>query len=367
MQNNILINIQFLRAVAAIMVVLFHTTTHYYKVGGEKFGNIFSILEQFGYIGVDIFFVISGYIIWLTTRKISGTKGILDFIYNRTTRIYLAYWIFFIPVLMVYSYFGKDITRMDILGSFFLTSTAIDELLIPVSWTLSYELYFYALFVFLLSLPKKNTIYFLSILFILILMIQTWAYFYLNIYDKEIFHTASTFFTFFMSPYTLEFIVGTFIANYLEKNRIKNLKIIFILGLIFFITGIIYQNNYLHDSLSLGYYIPQRVFFFGTMSALFLATVVEMNKRNILIFPKFSLMVGDASYSLYLSHTILLFFFKVSISTAIKDFGSNLSLLMLLLVFLITIYSIFHYQLVEAPLMKVTRNLKDKITMKSQK
>jgi peptidoglycan/LPS O-acetylase OafA/YrhL len=57
-----IINIQFLRAIAALLVVFYHTAAHFFVVGGETSGNIFSLLSTIGYIGVDIFFVISGYI-----------------------------------------------------------------------------------------------------------------------------------------------------------------------------------------------------------------------------------------------------------------------------------------------------------------
>jgi len=359
MQKNILVNIQFLRAIAALMVIMYHTTGHYYAIGGEKYGNIFSLLEQFGYVGVDIFFVISGYIIWLTTRKISNIKGIFGFIYNRATRIYLGYWAFFIPVLIFYSYLGRDMSSFDILGSFFLLTISINELLIPVSWTLSYELYFYSLFTFLLFLPKRSIIFILIFLFIAVILVQTWAYFSLDIYSHSVFPTASIVYTFFMSPYTLEFIAGCFVANYFEYRRIKNFKTIIMLGFIFLVLGVYYQNNYLGDSLALGYYMPQRVFFFGLMSTFFLASVVEMNKRNMLIFPRFSLMVGDASYSLYLSHIILLFiFYHIGLRGALEDIASYQTLLMLLLVLVIVLYSVLHYRFIEFPILNLFKKLK---------
>ena len=49
-----LINIQFLRAMAALMVVMYHTAGHYFAVGGSISGNIFSFVHLFGYAGVDI-------------------------------------------------------------------------------------------------------------------------------------------------------------------------------------------------------------------------------------------------------------------------------------------------------------------------
>ena len=54
-----IINIQFLRAIAALLVVFYHTSAHFFVVGGEQSGNIFSFISNFGYIGVDIFLLLA--------------------------------------------------------------------------------------------------------------------------------------------------------------------------------------------------------------------------------------------------------------------------------------------------------------------
>lgn len=358
--KNFLINIQFLRAIAALLVVMYHTSD--YAHGGKTEGNIFSFIEVFGYIGVDIFFVISGYIIYLTAQNISGMKGILGFIYNRVTRIYLGYWSFIIPFLLIHLLLGKNLSHYDILGSFFLTSLALDKLLIAVSWTLTFELYFYAIFIFLFLLPRKFLIPILAWIFIIISLIQLWAYIGLHLYVAETFDSVSIFYTFFVSPYTLEFIGGCFIAYYFEYKRISNLKLLFFVCFLFFIVGIFYQNYYLKNSMIEGYYIIERVFFFGNTAILLVMGIVEMNKRDVIIFPKFSLLVGNASYSLYLSHTILLLsFYFIGLDDFIQKSSINIEILMLAIVILIVLYSILHYKWIELPLLQKANKIKSKI------
>jgi hypothetical protein len=77
-----------LRALAAILVVFHHTTEHYSRMGGTN--PVLLFVGRFGFTGVDIFFVISGYVIAHTTRSIAGTAtNIADFFERRFFRIYL--------------------------------------------------------------------------------------------------------------------------------------------------------------------------------------------------------------------------------------------------------------------------------------
>src|SRR5262245_48880975 len=78
------ITIQYLRAIAASLVVFHHTMAppalniHYRRAFGE--------------FGLDLFFVISGYIMWRTT--VNGRRGPLEFWAARVVRIVPLYWIF---------------------------------------------------------------------------------------------------------------------------------------------------------------------------------------------------------------------------------------------------------------------------------
>ena len=176
------LNIQFMRGFAALIVLMFHTAPQFYATGGAADKpNIFTITEKFGYMGVDIFFVISGYIMWLTTQNLNDKypyNNSVSFLYNRLTRIYLGYWVFFIAVFVGYHFLGKDMSHVNLLSSFFLTSAKIDQLLIPVSWTLTYELYFYFSFALLLFLNKSYRFTVLKILFFIILAVQIYIYYF---------------------------------------------------------------------------------------------------------------------------------------------------------------------------------------------
>ena len=69
-----------LRGIAALGVVLFHFT-----LGRNGYENIF----RFGTTGVDLFFMISGFVIFMSLEKADGLR---TFLINRFSRLYPAYW-----------------------------------------------------------------------------------------------------------------------------------------------------------------------------------------------------------------------------------------------------------------------------------
>jgi len=354
-----LINIQFLRAIAALLVIFYHTSQHFFVVGGEHSGNIFSLLSQIGYMGVDIFFVISGYIMWLTTQKLQGLKGMVKFLYARVTRIYLVYWFFL--AFMIY-YYHHSLDQFDLIGSIFLTASSSTKLLLQVAWTLQYELYFYLLFALLILLPKRYWIKALIVLFVVILILQSYASLVLDIYNKTIFNSISTFWTFWSSPYILEFLMGSLLGYFYQKREIKNLVPLYVgvIGLI--TTAWLYQSHYIDGTLAEGYFLRERVLLLGVASAMILAIVVAWERRSKQIVPKFSLLLGGASYSMYLSHTIiLLFIYEIGLRDWIASVGRYQLWFMIGVVMLIVLYSIIHYKWIETPLMRWAHRLGKKL------
>jgi len=364
MYQQKIINIQFLRTIAALVVVLYHTSAHYFVVSGDDNTlNIFTIMSKIGYIGVDIFFVISGYIMWITTKDKYGLADALKFLYARLTRVYLTYWIFLI--FMIY-YYHHSLNHFDLIGSIFLTVHSSSKLLLEVAWTLQYELYFYGLFTLLLFVPRKYFFTFFLSLSFLIIGVQTYGIIEYNIYAKNIFNEASTFYTFWTSPFILEFFLGCFVGYFFESHRIRHISVLIIGLLAICLLAIWYKKEYIVGTYAEGYFLPYRVLFLGTASMLLLALMVEWNKRNIIIFPTFSLLVGNASYSLYLGHNIiLLFLYEIGIRDWIKNLNSYYHLwLMLLIVILITLYSIMHYKIIEAPLMRWAKMFGNRFLLK---
>lgn len=134
-----------LRGLAALSVVLFHYTHQY----GEIFGSDLTtyLLDfSFGHYGVDFFFVISGFVIFLTLTR---SKNGLQFVYNRGARLYPTFWVCLILTFLVTSFAGLErlertpqelILNLTMVPGF-LSSRLVDG----AYWSLAVELLFYGL------------------------------------------------------------------------------------------------------------------------------------------------------------------------------------------------------------------------------
>ena len=150
-RHTTIVEIQHLRMVAVLLVVLAHI-----HQADARFLTT-TLLDQtayFGFAGVDVFFVLSGFIIHHLYRDYRGLD--VRYFLKRLNRIFPLYWIFTGLTLAGYLVFAGSLTRsfaeLDLIAS--LTLTPHHDLpILLVGWTLTHELYFYALFGLALALP----------------------------------------------------------------------------------------------------------------------------------------------------------------------------------------------------------------------
>ncbi|MBI1912629.1 MAG: acyltransferase [Deltaproteobacteria bacterium] len=156
-----------LRGLAIILVVLYHFTNRYTgKYGHNAFADAVFYRFDFGWIGVHLFFMISGFIIYLS---IQNKKGPLDFLISRLSRLLPPYWISIIVILALAPLHEKVFNipeRFDIptiLANLGLYAEALQlPFLEGAFWTLYVELRFYLFFAVLwkfVDLKKKSTYY----------------------------------------------------------------------------------------------------------------------------------------------------------------------------------------------------------------
>jgi peptidoglycan/LPS O-acetylase OafA/YrhL len=89
-----LLSLQLLRCIAVVLVVNAHAIDNQIDLNiGESFQQNFYFLENFGAVGVDIFFVLSGFIISLVAKKYLRLYGFRDFLIKRLIRVLPIYWI----------------------------------------------------------------------------------------------------------------------------------------------------------------------------------------------------------------------------------------------------------------------------------
>lgn len=133
-----------LRGLAALSVVLFHYTVKYDQVYGERLPVASPLGFDVGQYGVELFFMISGFVIFMTLDK---TKHAADFVVSRLSRLYPAYWVALATTFVVLS-FGiladKHVGFMQLAANLSMLQGLIGVRHVDgVYWSLQVELVFY--------------------------------------------------------------------------------------------------------------------------------------------------------------------------------------------------------------------------------
>ncbi len=338
-------NIQALRAIAAIIVFFHHAEGQYGALNGQ-FGT-FNAIAQRGFLGVDVFFVISGFVIFHTTiNKERNMKNALTFLKLRFFRVYLGYFPFFLMSFFAASLFvPNSLENINLLGSFFLIESNMYALLLPVTWSLTYELYFYLIFFAFFALNSNLVRNLIPVIFFLLIIYVTFFY-----------TPSNSIMNFLLSPFIIEFFLGALL--YIIFDRIKS-KVIMYISIIF--TFVFY---------GVGFYIdvkngPLRVLTLGGGSFFLVLVVLNLEHFNIFKSKGFIVDLGASSYSLYLSHLIFIQFFYFSgLRDYLFDSGQIVSEIGFYLFLVISVVlSHLYYKIVE---IKVYNYFKD-INFKSLK
>lgn len=151
-------NLQILRLLAALWVALLHSRVDL-LVPVAWSPALSPFLQGFfslGYVGVDVFFVLSGVVMAEATRSASPElRASFVFLGMRLARIYAGWWPWFLIYLLGASAWGWPLSTEYLAASFWLAPLPeIRQYLLPVLWSLSFELYFYAVIACLLPLPR---------------------------------------------------------------------------------------------------------------------------------------------------------------------------------------------------------------------
>ncbi|TCT07742.1 acyltransferase family protein [Aquabacter spiritensis] len=145
--------VQACRAVAALSVVLFHA---FAALSAEKYGGL-RILGGFpaaGDLGVDFFFVISGFVILYAHRADIGAPARLKrYVWRRFRRIYPVYWLFHTVLLLAIlagASADAHFSALDLLTSYSLVRVSPTNTAVATAWSLFNEVFFYAVFAVLI-------------------------------------------------------------------------------------------------------------------------------------------------------------------------------------------------------------------------
>ena len=269
-------NIQLLRGVAAMMVVVFHLVVTMQPFGLD--GSQVSFLQG----GVDIFFVISGFIMIYVSRE--RERSSRQFMSDRIIRIVPIYWLLTLLAYVV----GAAETRpmSDLLRSLAFLPSGTPALFNPVidgGWTLNLEMYFYVIFAASLAAAREERHRFAIVVGILAVVaaISIWA--------------PGRYWPFYGNEIVFEFVIGMILARSLQQLDAVGAAAAW--GMI----GVGAIVMVVEPFERLG----SRLLSDGLPAGLIVAGAIGLNAAGKRVAAPAALLLGTVSYALYLSHVLV--------------------------------------------------------------
>lgn len=276
--------VQILRGFAALLVVL----THSAQVFAQKTG--YRLEFPAGESGVDVFFAISGFVMVVVTAKSWGQPSIAgSFFARRVNRIVPLYWgvtflkcglMLLLPALIV----NTELSAEHLVSSL-LFVPAYQYPILQVGWTLNFEMLFYVLFAVALRLTSRPVVWLSAVLVSLallgVLVGRNWGIF-----------------SILVSPMLIEFVFGMMIGMATVNGMRLPRRMAIALAVISAAALLI--SNVGGNAGSF------RVWIWGVPGALLLASIVSLEDSFRARRMGTLIKLGDASYSLYLIHSLVI-------------------------------------------------------------
>ena len=140
-----------LRGLAALCVMFYHFTTRFDQMFGRSVPT--SVSVPWGDAGVSLFFMLSGYVIFMTLER---TRTIGEFVIGRFSRLYPAFWTSLLMTFLVVRAFGlpgQEVTGKELALNFTMMPRLFRAQMVDgVYWSLEFELWFYGAMIVLYSL-----------------------------------------------------------------------------------------------------------------------------------------------------------------------------------------------------------------------
>ena len=288
------VGLQALRAVAALGVVAYH--------GTQLWGNRLTVERVHGAgdwaagaTGVDIFFVISGFVMMLTSQKlIRAARGAAEFLRRRIIRIVPLYWL--VTTIKLLGVLAAPRMALEarpswlhILGSYFFIPYHYPggevNVLLVAGWTLVFEMFFYLVFAAGLA-ARANMLHFLTVALLLCGL------------AGFVPHPHWDVALYVVNPIVLEFLAGIYLARaILSRRKLMGRKTAIFMGIAWLLCIAIFP------AWGLG---RDRILIAGVPAALLVTAVLSVEPDCRRLIPNWFLKLGDASYSIYLVHGLVL-------------------------------------------------------------
>lgn len=331
---------QILRAVAAGAVLVHHTLQ---QSNGATSRLAPHWLTTAGAVGVDLFFVISGFIMaWIAFRMPGRVPGPGRFVVDRLTRILPLYWMCCAAMLAVAALGflrSADLSSGSIVRSLLLIPH--EGRLLGVAWTLEYELLFYAAFA--LCLPLRSLTWSTGVVAAAIgaLVLAAPAL------------PPGTARGFLGNPIMLEFVGGMGIA-WLSLRRPDLLRVPFAVAVAAGAVLVLAPLWVPHETTD-GLRGWSRLVFWGLPAVVVVAHAVTARPRPGAV-TRALVQLGDASYALYLTHAFVMIGYAAVLKrTALREVGQGPAVVVVIAVSLGV--ALLAHRLVELPVTRAARRV----------
>ena len=347
-----LISVQALRGIAVLLVLFFHLT----EVRRHYFGMLFSSnFSSFGNAGVDLFFVISGFVVVGAARRIerSGARSALEFMYDRAARIYPIYWIYSLVLIIPFLLnpaLVNSLTRMhgaaDYLRSFLLLPNSTSPVLL-VGWTLVFEVYFYAVLAAMLLARVPIAAALVSWTAALFICNVSWIG-TADALTKPVLALVS-------SPLSLEFVMGAAVSYALLRPVRKRGASLLVVLAVILVSVLCLTLDLPREDINLWF----RTLVYGPISVILLVGTVSLEEYFHSRYFAWLIAIGDASYSIYLSHTLILSAAgRLLGESPLRVWGTASSIVLAAACLIVGLWS---YKYLETPILRRSRGFKRRL------
>ncbi|HEY4291941.1 acyltransferase [Luteibacter sp.] len=301
-------NIQGMRAIAALLVVSAHMFFDIEPMRTHWAKPFFALV---GGAGVDIFFVISGFLIYQVMGRsiasmgaVGKAKAVYDFAMKRVIRIYPLFWLVFGTSCLFTAWVSP--TPPPLPEPLFQLLALVDNLPNPrlyVSWTLTFEVYFYAVVALSLLLFARRAMAGVLTWFAMIGGATLLGFWFP--WGKPL--------DFVFSPILLEFLLGIAVAVLVERGfrrchgaLLAGAFIWMAIGSLFlrpalFASSVAHSGKFAAVHLSFALH----VICWGAPAAIVIYGIVVLEIRQRWIMPRVLQYLGNASFSIYLWHAVV--------------------------------------------------------------
>jgi peptidoglycan/LPS O-acetylase OafA/YrhL len=330
--------VQILRAVAALLVVFGHTMYEARSLDPDNV-HLAAFEGEHWQVGVDLFFIISGFIMmWSFGDRFGQAYAPREFLVRRFVRILPAYWLFtslivlatlLTPSRLENAMFDPEHALLSFLLVPHIAPHGGIHPILALGWTLMYEAFFYICFASCLCLPRRIGLATLVAIFFLAYGLATFTHFLPEALRR-----------FWGDSIMFEFLLGVAIYFALPDGRLSARRLIGILAICAAMGTAAWLTSTWSSIRVWHYGLPALALFVFTSAAL-----PQVTRHFWLLL----ILVGEASYTLYLSHPFVLEVVKMAFER-IPFLNSAPILYISAAIAVATVFSIAFYKAIETNL-----------------